>query len=239
MPATIVVDRYGRRLVGRRVVPDGGCVVVPLPFRDALSARTQRAFGDGLLHRPGFAQQALGDGFAATTSNERSQSASEAARQDYINRISNQWRQTWQQMPSSAHKPKPGLASYDPSADDGAALDPSERAYLECKQGLQDMWRGPVADDDTDTDDNATMGMVVGGSDLPDDIQQRPLAEQYAYVAAFNQHMEENPEADFAECDEAARAAIPRRDSIEDAEAIRQDAQRRYCERVANAWRTR
>lgn len=39
MPATIV-DRYGRL-----VVPDGGRMSVPLPFRDALSA--------GALVRPG------------------------------------------------------------------------------------------------------------------------------------------------------------------------------------------
>src|SRR5262245_66578013 len=108
MPPAIVIDRYGRRIEpDDGVVPDGGRVVVAMPFMDARSAHVARAFGDGVLHRPGFVQQALGDDFAATVSNQLSQSASEAARADYINRISNQWKQTWQQMPPSAHKPKP------------------------------------------------------------------------------------------------------------------------------------
>src|SRR5262245_3244194 len=121
MPA-FIIDRNGRRIEpDDGVVPDGGRVVVAPQFMDARTVHPQRAFSDGVLHRPGFVQQALGDDFAATTSNQTSQSASEAARQDYINRISNQWRQTWQAMPASAHKPKPGLASYDPGD-----ADPSE-----------------------------------------------------------------------------------------------------------------
>ena len=63
MPATIVVDRFGRRIEpDDGVVPDGGRVVVPFRFMDARSAHVQRAFGDGLLHAPGCAAAALGDG---------------------------------------------------------------------------------------------------------------------------------------------------------------------------------
>jgi hypothetical protein len=232
MPATIF-DRYGRRIADR-IVPDGGRVSVPLPFRDARAVHTQRAFMHDaeprVMHRPGFVQSVIGDGFAATTSNQRSQSASEAARQDYINRISNQWRQTWQAMPQGAHKPKPGLASYDP--DDAAdSDDPSERAYQRMEARLADAWRN--------TDDNAE-GVAVMSEDLPDDIQQLPLVQQQGYCAAYNKHMEENPDADDADCDAAGRktiAALGQDSSV--FEAIRTDAQRRYCERVANAWRTR
>jgi hypothetical protein len=207
MSATII-DRNGRRLHGRRIVPDGGRASVPLPFMDARSALVERAFGDGPLHRPGFAKQALGDGFEATTSNQRSQSASEVARQDYINRISNQWRQTWQRMPPSAHKPKPGLASYDP---------------------------GDAAGDDTD--DNATMGITK--ADAPDDVQQMSLTQQNAYVSAFNQHAEENPEDGFDECDQAGREAIAALGQDSSVfEAIRADAHKRYCDRVRDAWKS-
>jgi hypothetical protein len=182
------------------------------------------------LHRPGFAQQALiDDGFAATASNQRSQSASEAARQDYIERISNQWKQTWQQMPPSAHKPKPGLASYDPSADSADPVDARD-AYI---ARLSNAWRTPTRDD---YDDNA-QGVALATA--PDDIQQRPLAEQYAYVNAFNQYMEENPDADDEECDQAGReaiAAVGQDSSV--FEAVRTGAQRRYAERITNAWKT-
>ena len=92
MPA-IIVDRYGRRIEpDDGIVPDGGRVSVPFQFMDARSAHVARAFSDGVLHKPGYAESVMGDGFAATNSHERSQSAAEAARQDWINRISNQWR---------------------------------------------------------------------------------------------------------------------------------------------------
>ena len=222
-----VLDRYGR-VVASDVCPPGGRVVVAMPFMDARSAHVGRAFGDGLLHRPGFAQQALiDDGFAATASNQRSQSASEAARQDYIERISNQWKQTWQQMPPSAHKPKPGLASYDPGD-----CDPSEAAYLRMKARLQDAYRRTVVG----TDDNAE-GMAT--PDLPDDIAALPMTQQNAYCAAYNKHMEENPDADDEDLDQAGREAIAALGNDSSVfEAIRTDAQRRYAERITNAWKT-
>jgi hypothetical protein len=226
MPPAIVIDRYGRRIEpDDGVVPDGGRVVVAMPFMDARSAHVARAFGDGLLHRPGFAQQALGDGFAATNSNERSQSASEAARENYVRRLSS----AWQGMPRTATKPRPGLASYDPddSAQDG---DASEAAYVRMKQRLSDAWRTPV-------DDNAE-GVSTAG-DLPDDVAALPLAQQQAYCAAYNQHMEENPDADDADCDAAGREAIAALGQDSSVfEAIRTDAQRRYAERMTNAWKT-
>jgi hypothetical protein len=72
--------------------------------------------------RPGFVIAASDwrDGFEATTSNQVSQSASEVARQAYIERISNQWKQTAQALPRSATKPRPGLAMYDPTGDNAA-----------------------------------------------------------------------------------------------------------------------
>ena len=60
MPPAIVIDRYGRRIEpDDGVVPDGGRVIVAMPFMDSRSAHVGRAFGDGLLHAPGWAQQAL------------------------------------------------------------------------------------------------------------------------------------------------------------------------------------
>src|SRR5262249_12067553 len=138
--------------------------VVAMPFMDARSAHVARAFGDGLLHKPGYAQQ--------------------------------------------PHKPKPGLGD----AAEGA--DPSELAYLRSKAALADRWKGSPVDD---TDDNATMGITK--ADAPDYVQQMSLTQQNAYVSAFNQHAEENPEDGFDECDEAGREAIEalQEDSVEDA----------------------
>jgi hypothetical protein len=47
-----VFDRYGRRLDDEDVVPDGGVVRVPMPFMDALSARTNRAFMRDSMNKP-------------------------------------------------------------------------------------------------------------------------------------------------------------------------------------------
>jgi hypothetical protein len=88
-----VFDRYGRRLEDDDVVPDGGFVRVPLPFMDALSARTNRAFmrdsvreplvldlmGAPAGHRPGYAVAADDD-------------YDDTARQLYIQRLTNAWR---------------------------------------------------------------------------------------------------------------------------------------------------
>lgn len=131
MPPAIVIDRYGRRIEpDDGVVPDGGRVIVAMPFMDSRSAHVGRAFGDGLLHAPGWAQQALiGDAFEASNSHERSQ----RAREEYIRRLSN----SWQAMPRTPTRPRPGLAAYDPAdaAEDG---DPSELAYHRMKARLAD-----------------------------------------------------------------------------------------------------
>jgi hypothetical protein len=70
-----------------------------------------------------------------------------------------------------------------------------------------------------------------------------PLAAraQQAYVAAFNQHMEENPDADEEECDQAARTALEPQDSADAAanlEAVRAAYQADYVRRISNAWKT-
>jgi hypothetical protein len=56
-----------------------------------------------------------------------------------------------------------------------------------------------------ETDDNAAEGMVLATA--PDDIQEMSLTRQRAYVEAYNEHMEENPEAECEECDRVGRAA--------------------------------
>jgi hypothetical protein len=101
MATATVVHRYGRRLEPHDdVVPDGATVRVALPVADVLSARTARVFardgadrplvldllGQPAGFRPGFALAR--DDFAATTSNQTSQSASEVAREDYVRCVS-------------------------------------------------------------------------------------------------------------------------------------------------------
>jgi len=242
----IVYDRFGRRVRGT-VCPPGGHVHVPPQFVDARSV--QRTFRDAaprLLHRPGFVQQAFtGDGFEATVSNQRSQSDPEAARAAWIKEISNRWRQTQQFMPPGSRKPKPGATPrYTPNAGvDAAELDPSEAAYEQYKQRLGNMWRGTVdvtAAQDDDYDDTDDI-MGIQRADAPDDIQQLSLREQDAYVAAFNQHMEENPDADEEECDAAGRAAVEAlgpQDAAADLEAVRDEYHAEYTRRISNAWKT-
>jgi ribulose bisphosphate carboxylase small subunit len=73
------------------------------------------------------------------------------------------------------------------------------------------------------------------------DLAQLPMAQQQAYCNAYNQHMEENPEADEEECDAAGRAAIEPRDSADAAanlEAVRAAYQADYVRRISNAWKT-
>jgi hypothetical protein len=237
MPTATVFDRHGRRIVSR-IVPDGGRVSVAMPFMDARAVQMQRAFlRDAVLHRPGYAQSAIGDGFEATVSSQRSQSAAEIARQQWINRISNQYRQTWQAMPSSAHKPKPGLGD---EAEDG---DPSERAYERYKQRLSTAWM-PAHDDGYDVDDNATMG--IQRADVPYDVAQMSLNRQNAYVEAWNAFVEQNPEGTEEEADEVAREAVEAlgsQDSVADAAAHLERVRDRIHEatkrRLEGAWRQR
>jgi hypothetical protein len=54
--------------------------------------------------------------------------------------------------------------------------------------------------------------------------------------------LEENPDADEDDCDQAGREALPDMESdaaITDYEAIRTAAHQRYADRIANAWRQR
>jgi hypothetical protein len=95
MLKTTIVDRYGRPLDDDDIVPDGGVVRVPMPFMDALSARTNRAFmrdsmrgplvldlmGAPAGHRPGYVMPT--DDWDDPT---------EAARQLYIQGLTNAWR---------------------------------------------------------------------------------------------------------------------------------------------------
>ena len=76
--------------------------------------------------------------------------------------------------------------------------------------------------------------------DLPDDIAAMPLTAQHAYCAGYNKFMEEHPDADDERCDQAGREAIAALGSQDSSvfEAIRTDAQRRYAERITNAWKT-
>ena len=232
MPATLVVDRYGRRIEpDDGIVPDGGRVVVPFQFMDSRSAPV-RAFSDGLLHRPGYAAAALGDGFP--TNDERSQRAREA----WIKKMSEAWKGM---AYAKQHRPRPGL----PGAEDSADLDASERAYQKHKAKLQDMWCGQAeAAQDDDYDDNASMG--IQRADAPDDIQQMSLARQNAYVEAFNRHMEESADDGFEEADQAAREAVEAlgpQDSLADSaihlERVRDRIHEAQKRRLSEAWRQR
>jgi hypothetical protein len=195
-----VFDEDGNE-VDDRICPPGGRVSVPFQFMDSRSVHVQ-------LHRPGYVQRALSDGFEATTGNQRAQTAAEAARTAWINRVSNQWRQAWQQMPPpGAHKAKPGLIS------------------------------------SADTEDNAE-GVSTTSENLPEDIATMPISEQLRYCRAYNQHMEENPDATEADCDEAGRTALAGHgDSVADAaahlERVRQEIDIAQRRRLENAWRQR
>ena len=179
-----VFDRYGRRLDPDEIeeVPDGGFVRVPMPFMDAMIARTNRAFMRDSMNKP-LVLDLMGapaghrPGYVVPTDDEYD----DTARQRYIARLTN-------------------------------------------------AWRTPVAD-------NAE-GVV--SSDLPDDIAALPMMQQQAYCNAYNQHMEENPEADEEECDAAGRGAIEPRDSADAAahlEAVRAAYQAEYVRRITNAWK--
>jgi hypothetical protein len=177
-----VFDRYGRRIEDDDVVPDGGFVRVPLPFMDALSVRTNRAFLRDSVNKP-LVLDLLGapaghrPGYVVPTDDEYD----DTARQRYIQRLTNAWR--------------------------------------------------------TSTCDNAE---GANSADLPADIAALPMMQQQAYCAAYNQYMEENPEADEEECDAAGRAAIEPRDSADAAanlEAVRAAYQAEYVRRISNAWK--
>jgi hypothetical protein len=128
MPKTTIVDRYGRRLDPDEIeeVPDGGVVRVPMPFMDALSARTNRAFmrdsmnkklvldllGAPAGHRPGYVAAA-----------DDWDDLGEAARQRYIQRLSEAWKGM---AYAKQHKPSPGL----PSADSEDAYERATRRAL-------------------------------------------------------------------------------------------------------------
>jgi hypothetical protein len=169
-------DRFGRSIdiEDDDEIPSGAVLHVPVSLMDGRAVHKQRAFlrdaAPRVLHAPGYVQSVMADGFAATNSNERSQSASEIAREAYVRRISN----AWQAMPRTATRPRP--LSYDPGDAAQDSADASEQAWQRMKARLADEWRTPARDDDPD--DNATMG--IQRADAPDDIQQMSLAAQNA-----------------------------------------------------------
>lgn len=250
MRKTIVVDRYGRPIdPDDDIVPDGCSVRVPMPFMDSLSARTSRAFardsnrplvldlmGQPAGHRPGYLVQAdqYRDYEPPDTTDDAGQlTQGEQARRRYMQRMSEAWKtETY----AKAHRPRPGgLPSRDSDPDD---------AYENFKHRLSNAWRtnsdwntptnySRDTDDTDDTDDNAEG--VSTTANLPEEL---PLAQQHAYCEAYNKYMEENPDADEEDCDQAGRAALPGGDSANH-EAIRIAAQQRYADRIANAWRQR
>jgi hypothetical protein len=211
---------------------------VPLPFRDALSARTRAAFdrvagrplvldllGRPAGHGPGFAVATadwVAPSDALDPTGEVVLTPGEEARRRYIAALNESWKTTGY---AQRHRPSPGLASTD-------SAEPAD-AYERYKQRISNAWRTPVADGD----DNAE---GASSADLPDDIARLPLDQQQAYCAAYNQHVEENPDAEDSECDRVGRQAITalgRRDAAT-CELIRADAQRRYVQRITNAWKT-
>ena len=84
-----------------------------------------------MLHRPGYVQDALiGDGFAATSSLERSQGAAEEARQRWIMGLSEAWK-TPAFARAVSKNTTPGLAAYDNAAEGTSTSDvPDDIAQL-------------------------------------------------------------------------------------------------------------
>jgi hypothetical protein len=77
-------DRHGRRIVVRRIVPDGATLHVPIPLMDARAVQRQRAFlRDAALHKPGYAESVMGNGFG---------DSSERAYEAYKARLADAWR---------------------------------------------------------------------------------------------------------------------------------------------------
>jgi len=139
-------------------------------------------------HRPGFAVAAADwrGTDALDPTGKVVMTPGERARQRWMLRLNESWK-TENYARRLSRNTKPGLAQHDSgdAAEDG---DPSERAYQRYKARLQDMWRG----------DNAE-GVAVMGEDLPPDIAQLTMEQQQAYAEAYNQHLEENPDADAEE----------------------------------------
>jgi hypothetical protein len=162
MSSVVIEDRFGRRLRGRHIVPDGGVLRVPVEFADSSSRRMARAFRDAaprVLHRPGFVEVS-----------DDCYDAADQARARKIAMQAEAWK-TPQYARQMSRKTKPGLAQHD-----------------------------------VDEDDNAAEGMF--SSDVPDDVAEMSMAAQQAYCRGYNQHMQENPDADDEECDAAGREAI-------------------------------
>jgi hypothetical protein len=121
MPASQVIDRYGRPIEDTDIVPDGGRVSVPCLFMDALSEQTRRALGrsalglhDGMGHPAGHKP-----GFVFGTD----RSCYLNAREQHIRELQDAWR------------PKPTDAAGSSVTD--AEVD----AYTEYKQHITNAWR--------------------------------------------------------------------------------------------------
>jgi hypothetical protein len=245
-PQSYVVDRYGRRLdPGDNIVPDGATVRVPMPFMDSLSARTSRAFmrdggysplvldlmGNPAGNRPGYAIPA--DAYEdyeppEYDTEDASDDPREQARQDYIRRMSEAWKT---EAYAKQHRLSPGGLPRSTGS-----MDP-ETAYQQYKDRLSNAWRTERLPNNLshDTEDNVEGAST---SDLPEDIAELPLEQQHAYCQAYNQYLEENPDADEEDCESAGREALGNRTDSADYEEIRTAAQRRYVQRITNAWKT-
>src|SRR6516165_4325580 len=103
-------DRHGNELDDRiRICPPGGHITVPPQFMDARTVYPQ-AFGDGLLHRPGYVQAALGDAAdALDPTGKVVMTPGEEARQRYIIALNESWK-TENYARRLSRNTKPGLA---------------------------------------------------------------------------------------------------------------------------------
>jgi hypothetical protein len=109
MPKSVIVDRFGNILEDATIVPPGGRIVVDCRFMDSLSDQTRRAFGlgdqavrdcQGFLvgHRPSFAAAAAAD---------------YKARDAYVQRVRDAWKNPSTEQPTPASPPGPRTQNAD------------------------------------------------------------------------------------------------------------------------------
>ena len=228
----IVFDRNGRRIVGRRIVPDGGrvsCRAVHGCAQRSRSARIRRR--RAVLHRPGFAAAALTTVSRPRPSNQTLATRARPREQDYIERISNQWRQTWQQMPPSGTS-RARACGYDPS--DAEDADPSERAYIAEGPPLTTLAQ-PTCDDDPTTTPRAWRRLTCRTTS-----RQLPLAAAAGLLSRLQSALWRRTQTRTMSSAIKPDARPSPRSGQDGSmfEAIRTDAQRRYAERITNAWKT-
>jgi hypothetical protein len=239
-------DRHGRRIDDDRlsVVPDGATLQVPMRFADGRRPRLSFADARGADYDPaevvrnadgcpaGFKPGSLSPGrcFSPTDT------AYSRTRDLYPPPVGETARQQMIVRLGEAWK--------------STNLMPPMRDVPRLQRRFEQSGRRPRIDA---ASDNAE-GMSL--TTLPSDIQKLSMTEQRLYVEAFNQHMEENPDADEAECDSVARGAIgdARRDELPsnvahgphlpnqiDADACqrtRDAVYRRHVAKLSQAWRS-